>query len=49
MTMANIFDIINSNIVELSEDINLMHKKIDEMYMVLFPQELPASSSQDEE
>lgn len=39
--MANIFDLINKNIVELSEDLNLMHKKIDEIHAVLYPQEVP--------
>jgi hypothetical protein len=37
----NIFEIINCNIVALSEDLNLMHKKIDEIHAVLYPMELP--------
>lgn len=38
----SIFEIINANIVALSEDLNIMHKKIDEMYRVLYPlQEQP--------
>lgn len=39
--MANIFELINLNIVALSKDINIMHKKIDEIHAVLYPQELP--------
>ena len=40
--MMSIFEIINANIVALSEDLNIMHKKIDDMYRVLYPpQELP--------
>lgn len=40
--MMNIFEIINANIVALSEDLNIMHKKIDDMYRVLYPpQEQP--------
>lgn len=35
--MANIFEILNCNIVGLSEDMNLMHKKIDEIHAVLYP------------
>ena len=42
----NIFDIINSNIVALSEDLNLMHKKIDEIHAVLYPQELPNATGE---
>lgn len=38
----SIFEIINANIVALSEDLNIMHKKIDDMYQVLYPlQEQP--------
>jgi hypothetical protein len=44
--MANIFDIINSNIVGLSEDLCLMHKKIDEIHAVLYPQELPNATGE---
>ena len=33
----NVFEVINSNIVALSEDLNLMHKKIDEIHDVLYP------------
>lgn len=44
--MANIFDIINGNIVALSEDLNLMHKKIDEMHAVLYPQEMPNATGE---
>lgn len=44
--MANIFDIINGNIVALSEDLNLMHKKIDEIHAVLYPQELPNATGE---
>lgn len=44
--MANIFEIINSNIVGLSEDMNLMHKKIDEIHAVLYPQELPNATGE---
>lgn len=32
----NIFEVINSNIVALSEDINLMHQKIDAIYAALY-------------
>lgn len=40
--MMNIFEIINANIVALSEDLNIMHKKIDAVYQVLYPlQEQP--------
>lgn len=40
--MPNIFEIINANIVGMSEDMNLMHKKIDDIYRVLYPpQEQP--------
>ena len=40
--MPNIFEIINANIVALSEDLNIMHRKIDDMYKVLYPpQEQP--------
>jgi hypothetical protein len=40
--MMNIFEIINANIVALSEDLNIMHRKIDEMHQVLYPlQEQP--------
>jgi hypothetical protein len=35
----NIFEIINGNIVALSEDLVLMHKKIDEIHAVLYPQQ----------
>lgn len=42
----NIFDIINSNIVTISEDLNLMHKKIDEIHAVLHPQELPNATGE---
>lgn len=43
----NIFDIINSNIVALSEDLNLMHKKIDEIHAVLYPpQEMPNATGE---
>lgn len=44
--MANIFEIINSNIVGLSEDLCLMHKKIDEIHAVLCPQELPNATGE---
>lgn len=37
--MNNIFDIINSNLIDLSKDMNLMHKKIDEIHAVLYPNE----------
>lgn len=38
----NIFEIINANIVALSEDLNIMHRKIDEIHDVLYPlQEQP--------
>ena len=40
--MLNIFEIINANIVALSEDLNIMHRKIDEIHDVLYPlQEQP--------
>ena len=40
--MPNILEIINANIVALSEDLNIMHQKIDDMYKVLYPpQEQP--------
>ena len=35
----NIFEIINSNIVALSEDLLILHRKVDEMYAVLYPQD----------
>jgi hypothetical protein len=44
--MANIFEIINGNIVALSEDLVLMHKKIDEIHAVLYPQELPNATGE---
>jgi hypothetical protein len=44
--MANIFEIINSNIVGLSEDLVIMHKKIDEIHAVLYPQELPNATGE---
>lgn len=38
----SILEIINNNIVALSEDLNIMHKKIDAIYQVLYPtQEQP--------
>lgn len=37
--VPNIFEIINGNIVELSKDLVLMHKKIDEIHAVLYPQQ----------
>lgn len=38
----NIFEIINSNIVALSEDLLILHRKVDDMYRVLYPpQEKP--------
>lgn len=33
----NIFEIINANIVALSEDLLILHRKVDEMYRVLYP------------
>lgn len=44
--MANIFEIINANIVGLSEDMNLMHKKIDEIHAVLYPEEKPITTGE---
>lgn len=35
----NIFEIINANIVGLSEDLVIMHKKIDEIHAVLYPKQ----------
>lgn len=35
----NIFDLINENIVGLSEDLVIMHKKIDEIHAVLYPKQ----------
>lgn len=32
----NVFEVINANIVDLSEDLNLMHKKIDEIHAILY-------------
>lgn len=40
----NIFEIINGNIVALSEDLVLMHKKIDEIHAVLYPPEKPMTA-----
>lgn len=37
--VPNIFEIINGNIVELSKDLLIMHKKIDEIHAVLYPQQ----------
>ena len=45
----NIFEIINNNIVGLSEDLCLMHKKIDEIHAVLYPQELPNATGETHE
>ena len=45
--MTNIFEIINNNIVGLSEDLVLMHKKIDEIHAVLYPpQEEPNATGE---
>lgn len=33
----NIFQIINENLVGMSEDLVIMHKKIDEIHAVLYP------------
>ena len=33
----NVFEVINANIVALSEDLNLMHKKIDDIHAGLYP------------
>ena len=35
----NIFELINSNIVAISEDMNAMHQKIDRIYAALYPKE----------
>lgn len=32
----NVFEVINANIVALSEDLNIMHKKIDDIHAVLY-------------
>jgi hypothetical protein len=37
--MMSIFEIMNANLVALSEDLNIMHKKIDDIYRVLYPQQ----------
>ena len=43
----NIFEIINGNIVALSEDLVIMHKKIDEIHAVLYPpQEEPNATGE---
>lgn len=42
----NIFEIINCNIVALSEDLNILHRKVDEMYAVLYPQEKPNATGE---
>lgn len=42
----NIFEIINSNIVALSEDLLILHRKVDEMYAVLYPQEEPNATGE---
>ena len=34
----NIFELINSNIVAISEDLNSMHAKIDRIYAALYPE-----------
>jgi hypothetical protein len=44
--MANIFEIINSNIVGLSEDLLILHRKVDEIHAVLYPQELPNATGE---
>lgn len=35
----NIFELINANIVAISEDLNTMHAKIDRIYNALYPNE----------
>lgn len=35
----NIFELINSNIVAVSQDMNAMHEKIDRIYAALYPKE----------
>lgn len=42
----NIFDIINSNIVALSEDLLILHRKVDEIHAVLYPQEKPNATGE---
>jgi hypothetical protein len=43
----NIFEIINSNIVALSEDLLILHRKVDDMYRVLYPpQEKPNATGE---
>lgn len=43
----NIFEIINSNIVDLSEDLLILHRKVDDMYKVLYPpQEMPNATGE---
>ena len=34
----NIFELINSNIVSISQDMNSMHEKIDRIYAALYPE-----------
>lgn len=36
-TPRNIFEVINANIVAMSEDMNTMHAKIDKIYNALYP------------
>lgn len=43
----SIFEIINSNIVALSEDLLILHRKVDEMHRVLYPpQEMPNATGE---
>lgn len=43
----NIFEIINCNIVALSEDLLILHRKVDDMYKVLYPpQEMPNATGE---
>lgn len=43
----NIFEIINCNIVALSEDLLILHRKVDDMYRVLYPpQEMPNATGE---
>lgn len=45
--VQNIFEIINCNIVALSEDLLILHRKVDDMYKVLYPpQEMPNATGE---
>ena len=45
----NIFEQINQNIVELSEDLNVMHGKIDQIMAALYPSDQDDKTKKEEE